>query len=193
MTHICVISSKGGVGKTILSTNLADAYALAGLRVCLVDHDPQGGSLIFGGLASKADRQLRFVPTTVVVPGFDLYIHDFPPGIHDRYPGEVLVMPVVLDAPSGAVHLRGRQVLASRGHSILEVVSRYRNDRCEPRKLLEEKYSHCPVLRDRTLYPNRYGLGKTVFDTPNARFLERAQAEILAVKQAIDSVLEGVA
>lgn len=191
MRHICITSPKGGVGKTILATNLAGCYARDGLRVCLVDHDPQGGSLIFGGLAQRAGRELSFVPTNARVSGFDLYIHDFAPGILERYPGTVLVMPVVLDAPSGSVHLRGRHVLAQRGYKIVEVVSRYRADRAQPRKLRQDKYAHCPVVCDRTLYSNRYGEGKTVFDTPGVPYMDRAQAEIEAVRRAIDALEVG--
>ena len=39
-----VINAKGGSGKTTISTNLASYYALKGLKVTLVDLDPQGSS-----------------------------------------------------------------------------------------------------------------------------------------------------
>ena len=42
MSSIMVINAKGGSGKTTISTNLASYYANSGLKVTLVDLDPQG-------------------------------------------------------------------------------------------------------------------------------------------------------
>ena len=44
MSSIMVINAKGGSGKTTISTNLASYYANSGLKVTLVDLDPQGSS-----------------------------------------------------------------------------------------------------------------------------------------------------
>lgn len=41
---IAVINGKGGVGKTSLTTNLGGLFAAAGLRVLIVDADPQGNA-----------------------------------------------------------------------------------------------------------------------------------------------------
>ena len=45
MLAILVINSKGGSGKTTLSTNLASFYASKGLKTAILDYDPQGSSL----------------------------------------------------------------------------------------------------------------------------------------------------
>ena len=45
MRTILVASSKGGVGKTTISTHLAAHSALSGLRTALVDADPQGSAM----------------------------------------------------------------------------------------------------------------------------------------------------
>lgn len=45
MRTILVINSKGGSGKTTLSTNLASYYASQKLRTTIMDYDPQGSCL----------------------------------------------------------------------------------------------------------------------------------------------------
>ena len=45
MLTILVINSKGGSGKTTLTTNLASYYANKKLRTVIADYDPQGSSL----------------------------------------------------------------------------------------------------------------------------------------------------
>jgi len=45
MRTILVINSKGGCGKTTVTTNLASYFAAARTRVAVMDYDPQGSSL----------------------------------------------------------------------------------------------------------------------------------------------------
>ena len=45
MLTILVINSKGGSGKTTLTTNLAAYYANRGFRTAIIDYDPQSSSL----------------------------------------------------------------------------------------------------------------------------------------------------
>jgi len=50
---ICIVSQKGGVGKTITAVNLAAALAIAGQRTLLIDCDPQGSATISVGIYDK--------------------------------------------------------------------------------------------------------------------------------------------
>jgi chromosome partitioning protein len=45
MQKILVLNPKGGSGKSTIATNLAAYYAWKGMRVALMDHDPQGSSM----------------------------------------------------------------------------------------------------------------------------------------------------
>lgn len=45
MLTVLVINSKGGSGKTTLTTNLAGYYASRNVRTAIMDYDPQGSSL----------------------------------------------------------------------------------------------------------------------------------------------------
>lgn len=45
MLTVLVINSKGGSGKTTLSTNLASYYASKKIKTAIMDYDPQGSSL----------------------------------------------------------------------------------------------------------------------------------------------------
>lgn len=45
MQRILVVNSKGGCGKTTLTTNLASYYAAHGYTTVLMDHDPQGSGM----------------------------------------------------------------------------------------------------------------------------------------------------
>jgi chromosome partitioning protein len=45
MRHIVVLNSKGGCGKSTVTTNLAVLFAREGRRVCIADYDPQRSSL----------------------------------------------------------------------------------------------------------------------------------------------------
>lgn len=54
MRTLAVSNYKGGVGKTTMAVNLAAIYAVRGLRVLLIDLDPQASATDYFGLYDRA-------------------------------------------------------------------------------------------------------------------------------------------
>ena len=56
MRTIAISNYKGGVGKTTTAVNLSSIFAARGMRVLLVDLDPQASATDFFGLYEDAAR-----------------------------------------------------------------------------------------------------------------------------------------
>jgi chromosome partitioning protein len=56
MRSIAIMNQKGGVGKTTTAVNVSAALAATGLRVCLVDLDPQAHATLHFGLDLDPDQ-----------------------------------------------------------------------------------------------------------------------------------------
>lgn len=88
---IGVVSQKGGAGKTTVSINLAATLAASGLRVLLVDADPQGTAIKWSAVR---DRELAFpvvgMPKATlhkdighIARNYDVVVIDAPPHNND--------------------------------------------------------------------------------------------------------------
>lgn len=94
MQVILVINSKGGSGKTTLTTNLASYFANKGHKTVIMDYDPHGSSLqwlkarphdlptIHGANASQNTKRGQLRSIAMAVPlGTEYLIIDAPPGV----------------------------------------------------------------------------------------------------------------
>src|SRR5690349_2208562 len=93
MKTILVINSKGGCGKTTLTTNLASYYASNHLQVAIMDYDPQGSSLnwiksrsallprIHGANAAPSKTGRMRSADMYLPPSTEVLLNDVPAGV----------------------------------------------------------------------------------------------------------------
>ncbi|MGE4169126.1 MAG: ParA family partition ATPase [Candidatus Margulisiibacteriota bacterium] len=206
MKTIAVLSQKGGAGKTTISINLADALFRRGLKVLLVDSDPQGSSRDWRetNLDGKIpvlglDRESLASDIKAVDSNYDIVIIDGAPRVAKlssaaiRVANLVLipVQPSPMDIWACAELVDtviARREVADGLPAAYFVVSRaIKNTKLSKQVTTAVKEYGLDVLKSRTTnrisYPSTASEGKTVFDSDD----EVAKAEIDALA---DEVLE---
>lgn len=93
MLTLLVINSKGGSGKTTLTTNIASYYAGKELKTAIIDYDPQGSSLQWLGVRQA---HLPHIHGANAAPAKGTALRSIKAWVPDET--EVLV----IDAPAGA-------------------------------------------------------------------------------------------
>lgn len=88
--RIAFVNQKGGVGKTTLAINVAGCMARQGLKVLLVDADPQQSALDWSGVRSDPSlftivgmpRPVIHKELPMLEEGYDHVVIDSPPSVH---------------------------------------------------------------------------------------------------------------
>ncbi len=101
---ISLLNQKGGVGKTTLAVHLADALSRRGMRLMLIDADPQGSALDWAALREAQDafpvvglpKPTLHKELPKLAAGYDLLIVDGAPRVYDVARSAILASDIVL-------------------------------------------------------------------------------------------------
>ncbi len=104
MFTIVVVNSKGGAGKTTLSTNLASFYAAQGKKVAVKDYDSQGSTTYWAKRRSESLNPIQIIPMYEQVIGSTSSFAQRP-----ERGTEVMI----IDSPSGTDAMQFKPVLDS--------------------------------------------------------------------------------
>lgn len=196
MFRILVSNSKGGCGKTTLTTTLAGYYARSGQRTTLIDCDPQGSSLAWCGLRSahlapihalasndpayglSAGWLLRIPPTTqtlLIDTPAGLRAHEF-----ERFArhADVLLVPVVpspidLRATLAFLEMVRKLPEVKNGRLRVALVANRLRERTNSAKQLDitlDRLTQAAMIRvrDSQIYVGFADTGRSVFDDDTA-------------------------
>ncbi len=112
MLTILVINSKGGSGKTTLTTNLASYYASKKYRTAIMDYDPQGSSLHWLRTRSEAFDTIHGVNAAPAKGAVTLHSKSWIPT-----DTEVLI----IDAPAGTTGLLLKDLVRKANYIVIPV------------------------------------------------------------------------
>jgi len=186
---IAVLNQKGGSGKTTIATNLAHALALGGVKVLLVDSDPQGSARDWneanGGQVLPVvglDRETLPTDLKAISGGYDFVVVDGAPQVARLAAAAVKVADLVLIPVQPSPYdiwaaadlvevVKARQEITDGKPVAAFVISRsIRNTKLSGEVTEALAGYGFPVLQhgttQRVVYPTSAAAGQTVFSDP---------------------------
>jgi chromosome partitioning protein len=113
MLTILVINSKGGSGKTTLTTNLAAYYASKKIRTAIMDYDPQGSSIQWLRARPNDAEKIHGANAAPAKGSVPLR------SLHAWVPGDTEV--IIIDAPAGAKGLLLQELVRRSNYIVIPV------------------------------------------------------------------------
>lgn len=192
MKTISVWATKGGVGKTTLTLNLAAGLAEKGAKVLVCDCDLQRSASSFARFSEQKGVKLPFaVIEDLPVPGFDgvdYMIVDHAPS--DVTPHGGLVVMAYCPGPLDFWAVKGQRQ-ALEGYDVIEVLNRVNRGREIDKAMLKKMDTgKSVVVTERNAFRRVLARGTTIYDATIIDRLYGAREAKKDITNLVEKVLD---
>lgn len=193
MFSCSVWSTKGGIGKSTLSVDLASRLVLetSRPRTLLVDLDAQQSVRTWAAQAKQCGVTVPFdvAGTDARANEYDIVIYDHAPGLVDvsALKGHVVLMPVLPSFFDAASTIRGEAELRAKGKRVMLLPNRIETNYASDVAFLAGFVGR-PFLKKRKAYQATIARGLSIYsDKTGIRGLKAARVEF---DRAVDALID---